>query len=261
MVKLYQDKEWLENKYHIGKISDPKIAKLCKVSQPTIGQWRKKFGIASIDHGELVHLATGNHCTLSKESIEWINGELLGDGCIQSFSNYSGQFFYGSSKEEYIEYVSNTLKSFGIEMMGRIYRTWINHAWTKNYSYFYESKSYAELLPIRKQWYPNGKKIIPRDIKLTPLTVRQWYIGDGSLSHQRNWRPIITLCTTGFPILDVEFLKEELIKLGFKTTRESFDNVIHISVYSVQDFLNYIGPCPVSCYQYKWNLLKNKRRI
>ena len=31
-------------------------------------------------------------------------------------------------------------------------------------------------------------------------------------------------------------------------------NRISILTKSTKDFLNYIGDCPVSCYQYKWNL-------
>ncbi|GAJ16965.1 unnamed protein product, partial [marine sediment metagenome] len=40
---------------------------------------------------------------------------------------------------------------------------------------------------------------------------------------------------------------------GFQCTRES-DNKIHISTKSTKDFLNYIGPCPVKCYEYKWKV-------
>lgn len=107
---------------------------------------------------------------------------------------------------------------------------------------------------LRKKWYPKGKKIVPKDIVLTPLTIRQWYIGDGCLYRPpKNGRPRITLHTTGFPMLDVKWLIERLIKLGFKTTYQPHNNSIYISVYSVKDFLNYIGPCPVEDYQYKWD--------
>lgn len=255
-VKLYQDKEWLQNKYNIEKNSDPKLAKVCGVYPTTIWKWRKKFNIIARSLGEGQHLATGNHCILSQEAIEWINGELLGDGCLHSYSKWSAQVYYGSKDLEYCEYVRDTLNSFGIKMSGKIYK--LHHKSGNCYSYSYISLRYAELLPIRKKWYPNGKKIVPRDIKLTPLTVRQWYIGDGSLSYPRNFVPYIQLCTTGFPILDVEFLKEELIKLGFKATRWKCNNAICISTKSVKDFLNYIGSCPVSCYQYKWNTNRNK---
>ena len=64
---------------------------------------------------------------------------------------------------------------------------------------------------------------------------------------------IKNLSTCGFSISDVEWLISQLNELGFKATRMSSNNVIHISTYSAKAFLNYIGKCPVKCYQYKWN--------
>ena len=94
---------------------------------------------------------------------------------------------------------------------------------------------------------------MPRDIKLTPLVCRQWYIGDGCLKHPKNGRPYIELSTCGFSISDVSWLVGELNKLGIKTTRCNSNNIIEISTHSTRAFLNYIGECPVECYKYKWN--------
>ena len=160
-------------------------------------------------------------------------------------------FVYGSKYCEYIEYISKTLKSFGIKQSGKISK--IINKKRGNISYHYGTSYYAELLAFRKQWYPNGKKIVPRNIRLTPLTCRQWYIGDGCLMRGERGRPRITLATYSFPILDVKWLIEKLKKLGFKATRRKYNNTIGLSSYSTKDFLNYIGKCPISCYQYKFN--------
>jgi hypothetical protein len=189
-----------------------------------------------------------NHCKLPREAIEWISGELLGDGSL-CFHPCSAQFMYGSKYFEYCEYVKNILEAFGI-IGGKIHKRY--HKKFDCYSYHYNSHRYVELLPIRKKWYPEGKKIVPRDIKLTPLVCRQWYIGDGCLRNN-NRRSYIKLYTYGFTILDVEKLVKQLISLGFKTTRQSIHNIIHISQDSTKEFLKYIGLCPVECYQYKWN--------
>ena len=191
-----------------------------------------------------------NHCELSQKAVEWINGELLGDGCLQSRSKCSAQFKYGSKYLEYINYVSNTLNSFGI--IGEKIRKRPSR-FTHNYVYFYRSFSYIELLAIQKQFYPKSKKIIPRDIKFTPLTLRQWYIGDGCLEQPRKASPHICLCTQGFTILDNNWIIKQLINLGFKTTRQPAHNTVSISVYSTKEFLEYIGSCPVECYKYKWD--------
>lgn len=248
--RIYKNKEWLENKYINEKLSTNKLAKNCQVMQNTIWYWLKKFDIPIRSKSEGIHLRQANHCNLSKKAIEWINGELLGDGCLQSKSPYSAKFQYTSKYIEYIQYVSNTLKSFGIKQTGRINKRY--HKDMDCYTYQYSSLNYVELLTIYKYWYPNNKKIIPRDIKLTPITCRQWLIGDGSLIYKKIKMPYITLATCNFTISDVKWLAEQLTKLGFKATRYPANNIIGISAYFTKKFLDYIGKCPVKCYRYKF---------
>jgi len=246
----FKKKEWLIQKYINEELSTYQIAKLCNMSQANIRKYFKKYNIPSRSIGEANHLARGNHCDLSQEAIEWINGELLGDGCIISQSSYSAKFEYISKYKEYIRYISDTLKLFKIKST---YKQIKQKRWDRELvSYNCQSRNYAELLPIRKKWYPEGKKIVPRDIKLTPLTVRQWYIGDGCLIHQKKKKPHISLYTNGFTIFDVNYLIKELNNINIKAKRQQSSNIINISVHSIIDFLKYIGDCPVKCYQYKW---------
>lgn len=251
MVKQYQNKEWLEKKYLEEKLSQTQIAILCKVSHSTIYRWLKKYYIFCRSNAESVHLSKANHCNLSKKAIEWIDGELLGDGHLSPSSIYSASFAYGSKYFEYIKYISNTLNSFGIKQLGNIHK--IINKNRGNVSYHCNSSYYVELLSIRKKWYPKGKKRVPRNIKLTPLTCRQWYIGDGNIMRGKRGRPRITLATYGFSIFDVKLLVEKLKNLGFKATRREYNNTIGISSYSTKQFINYIGKCPAKCYQYKFN--------
>lgn len=247
---MYRNRKWLYNKYINEKLSSNKIAKICNVNTQTICDWLRKYNIPIRSRSEANHLASDNHCDLSREAIEWINGELLGDGCLRSRYEYSAMFSYSSKHLEYIEYVRDTLKSFGIEQAGKIYKQYYSF---DCYGYDYRSCTYPELSTIYKQWYPKGKKIIPKNLKLTPLTLRQHYIGDGSLEHHKLGRPSIRLCTYGFTVVDVEYFIIKLINLGIRAKRNA-RNAINISVHSVKDFLNYIDKCPVECYQYKWNI-------
>lgn len=249
MNKYSKNKKWIYNNYINKKLSTEQIGKLCGVSHVTVGRWLKKFDIPIRSLGESFHLAKANYCSLSKEAIEWINGELLGDGCIISQSPYSAYFMYTSKHREYIRYVSNILKSFGIKRAGKIRKY---HRYSSRYNYHYSSLCYEELLPIRKQWYPKGKKIIPKNIKLTALTIRQHFIGDGCLIHHKTGRPYIRLATCGFLISDVNWLIKQLINLGFKATIQTVSNTIHISTHSTKNFLKYIGKCPINCYNYKF---------
>lgn len=244
-------KKYLEKKYLEDKLTIRQIGKIYGKKYNAIRNCLLKFNIPIRSKSEAHHLSKANHCNLSKKAIEWINGELLGDGGLYSYSSYSASFRYTSKYLEYINYISDVLKSFGIEQSGKIYKYYYKKHGC--YTYHYRSHEYEELLPLRKKWYPKGKKIIPQDLKLTPIICRQWYIGDGNLRHRKFGRPHIRLCTCGFLILNIERLIKQFKELGFKATRQSSKNTILISAYSTKNFIKYIGSCPVKCYQYKFN--------
>lgn len=249
-MKKYKNKEWLREQYSIKKLSTRQIGRLCNCSCFAILYWLKKLNISRRTQSKSEHLAKANHCNLSKKARQWIDGELLGDAYLRSRSQYSANFQYSSKYKEYIQYISNTLKFFSIQQAGEIYEEY--NIKMDCYTYHYQSFDYIELLPIRKRWYPKGHKIIPRDLELTPLVCRQWYIGDGCLVHSETGKPRIQLCTNGFPVLDVEWLVKELNKSDFKSTQRPSSNTIGISTYSTKQFLGYIGKSPVKCYKYKW---------
>jgi len=246
----YRNKNWLENEYMDKKLSTVQIGKICNVDNKVIHKWLKRYDIPLRSTGEGHHIRSCNHCELSKKAFEWINGELLGDGCLQASSNYSAVFKYGSKYLEYARYVSDTLQSFGIKQSGKINKR--HNKKYDSYSYEYCSLSYKELFDLYRKWYPKDKKIVLKDIKLTSLTCRQWLIGDGSLTHQKGTRPYIRLCTTGFIASDVKWLVEKLKRMSFKTTRQPANNIINISTHSTKEFLDYIGSSPTKCYQYKF---------
>jgi hypothetical protein len=196
-----------------------------------------------------------------KEAIEWINGELLGDGRLELITSGSVRFRYSSKYFEYIEYVKNMINSFGINGK-KIYKY---RRTNKSYDYKYASRSHKELLHLCNKWYPSGKKIVPKDIELTPLTCRQWYIGDGCLRCQGKRNPHIIIYTDGFSIPDIDLLLKKLTNLGFKVARQIHHHnkwIIYISSYSTKEFLNYIGECPVKRYEYKFDYkgIKNKTK-
>ena len=252
MIEEYKIKKILSDKYWKENLTIIQIGKFYNVTKTTIRYWMIKLDIPRHTNSEATHLSEANHCNLPLNLIEWLNGELLGDGNLNSRTSYSACFQYSSKYKEYIQYVSDILDSFRIEQVGKINK--IYHKRLDCYSYHYGSRRYVELLSIYQKWYPNNKKTIPKDIKLTSATCRQWYIGDGCLIHdKRSGRPFIILSTCAFPIKDVERLIEQLINLGFKTTRLPIKNIIRISAFSTKEFLNYIGKCPVKCYQYKFN--------
>lgn len=249
--KVNFSKKWLSKEYLEKKKSATQIGIDLNLCHQTILNWLKKYNIPRRSLSESFHLRQVNHCNLSQKAIEWLNGELLGDGYMRG-NNWSGQFGYTSKHREYIEYVVRMLNRFGLKTNGTI-RKRINKQHGA-ISYSCVSLSYKELKPFYDYWYPDGKKHIPKDLPLTPLTLRQEFIGDGGLVKQKGKTTRILLSTNGFFIPEVERLVKRLNEKGFLCYRRKASNQIAFSSCITEKFIDYIGKCPVECYQYKWRI-------
>ena len=140
-------KETLKELYCDKEFSTPQIAESLNVGKSTVCFLLKKYNISPRSRGDGIFLRLKNNCKLDDKAKEFINGELLGDACLESRNNRSARFQYGSKYEEYIRYLSDTLSSFGIKQSGNIrYRQ--NRSFI---SFSYSSKSYVELFDIYTQ--------------------------------------------------------------------------------------------------------------
>jgi len=130
---------------------------------------------------------------------------------------------------------------------------------------------------LRKRWYVDDFKTIPKNLELTPRTLAWWYMGDGSSTRGKKYKNQvnITFSTQGFAKYDALFLGKKLEKLGFVT---SYSNVrglmdkgkhgtglrILISKQSsVREFLLMIKPfiLPVFEYKIKMPIVRNEKSI
>jgi hypothetical protein len=108
----------------------------------------------------------------------------------------------------------------------------------------------------RKRWYPEGKKIVPNDINLTPACLLWWYLGDGCLAKKKN-RPLyrrIVLCTDSFTDDDVALLIRILKeKLGEDSIYPEGGHIV-LGRRSLCQFTEAIGKTsPVPEYNYKFD--------
>lgn len=256
---IYEDHDWLYEHYVVLQESTYVIARMVGCNGVTILRWLRKFNIPTRSAGEATFLAQRNFLDLSNELSDLLEGELLGDGCAKMSSSRSAIYSHSSKYREYLEWLSGEFADLGLEQVGKINR-YDGISKGKPYTiYCYVSRSYPELVPIRQKWYPNGKKIVPKDLKLNPLICRQWYIGDGHLHNRARGRSDINFSTDDFDKASIDYLLTELGDRGFKVTHQPANNKIGMSVESVRDFLEWIGPCPIDCYSHKWDYRDNRR--
>lgn len=256
----WRKKEWLEKQYwEMGK-SLRQIAAEAGIDHHSLRYWFDKHGIKRRSSGWGQHVSRGNHLELDGEAEDFLCGELLGDGGVYSVSPYSAYWQQGSKHREYVEWLSDKLAFWGIEQQSlQVYRG--NSGGHNFVVYIYASMAYDCLLGLRTRFYPDGRKRIPEDLELSPVMVRQWYIGDGTLQKGRN-KQYVHLATYSFGHDEVSLLARKLaFAIGVP--------VEWVHVYAVKAgprvsigrreavkaFFDYIGPCPQEIegiYGYKW---------
>jgi len=133
MLKRYlivsqEDKQKLEHLYMDEKITRIEIAKRFGCHVDTLRKRARELNLVEkrkqkrIDKASRCYSMKELEQFKSKKCIDFLNGEMLGDGSIYNGGIYSNKayFRYGTSKKEYIEWLSKTLASFGLEQCGKI---------------------------------------------------------------------------------------------------------------------------------------------
>lgn len=130
----------------------------------------------------------GNHIILSNTLREYLDGLLLGDGCIVFKRGRSPYYTHVDKHRNYIVWLRKRLKTLGLPYVGSIYKR-------EEYgTYYFCSNSAIELKDMRERWYPNGKKKIPSDLEITPIILKNWYVGDGSRIRRKSGWEVRIAC-------------------------------------------------------------------
>jgi len=204
----------------------------------------------------------------NKKFNDFIDGCLLGDGCVQN-----SRFSYGSTSRGHAEALLEEIRRItGIErqistkkprtsfIKGRKIKTNDVHSLCWKNKMLWAS--------TRERWYPDGFKRVPDDVSMSSVACLFWYLGDGCLSSGPSRRSVtIILCTDGFLEEDVVKLSKmlsETVSISARAVPVSGErgirrdggrrHQVHITGPDVLKFLEYIGPCPVNDYKHKWDI-------
>jgi len=257
--KIFKGTNWFLREYHWRERSSVDIAKELGVDSSSVRRHMDTIGIVRRSASKTTHLRRANHVDLSTSAREFMDGEMLGDGGIYNQSRWAARWQQVNHHREYSQWISDQFNRFSIEQCGTIHFVTSN---TGGSGHYYMSKAYVEMLPERARWYPKGVKVVPGDIVLTPTTVRQWYLGDGSLSRNgkkcgNGMRVRLACCAFGIPTSQ-RLAHQLAVYSGIPRDDIKITKRGDLSICkreSIKAFLKYIGPCPgpiVSVYGYKW---------
>ncbi len=197
---------------------------------------------------------------LTERQQEIVVGSLLGDGCIKKDRNgvcclskcQSITTKLGADKYEYLQWHYDELSPYSSSV-----KTYRRKRGDSSYEFFSKcGQTYKEL---ESKWYkptkPKRTKIVPQDIKLTPLVLCVWFVDDGINYPARRQAQI---CTQSFTEKENEFLSEILNRdLGVVSKVQEFRGLFNLYVgpESYLKLINTITPhCTWSCFGYKCSL-------
>lgn len=224
--------------YYDNGLSQVQIAKKFGCLTNQICKKFKLYNIKSRSFAEGNEIRIRSDVILTQEQTEIINGMLLGDGGLTP-RKYTASLNYSSKHKKIIK---DCIEQLPFICCPLYTRNKIGEHGQKLIYYEMNTHGYKQLLNLYNKWYMNGIKIIPRDLKLTPITCYWWYLGDGSSCKNE-----LRLCTQGFSFEDVEFLKSIMpIPCKIRRVKCKFYKKIrpYISILTdyMKPFLNYIGP-------------------
>ena len=144
---------------------------------------------------------------LTHRQTQYLTGSLLGDGCLFKHKPTHKPYFAVQRQkldEEYNRWEVDMLGEFVCKAYDGVSydkRTEKHYEWVKLRTHrtdVFESFYVA--------WYPQGKKIVPADLELSPLSLAVWFADDGYVRDIENGRLQIKLSTHGFDLQSVELL-------------------------------------------------------
>jgi hypothetical protein len=258
--------EKLRNAYIIEKKSTTEIAKDSvnifgmSISPATIYKDIVNNNIPLRSKAESVSMATGeldkSKVYMTENLLEWVDGLMLGDGYINFKKPLytTSRFRIDSSSKEWVIYALSKFldyKPSEPKVYSKISEKCPNEIWMAT------TLTHPDITTQARRWYSgsNQTKKIPVDVRITPISVMLWYLGDGSFHYEPDGNmSILRLATCAFDKVDLETIVIPKLKAHkIDCYVDDYKNDIHIRAESIKDFFNFIGwKSPISCYDHKF---------
>src|SRR3989338_1193177 len=135
---------------------------------------------------------------------EVIIGCLLGDGtCTRSGKEYRLRIEHQAKHKDYVQWKFKLLERLCLSEPQFV---------SAHKSYRFGTVGHSALTSLRESFYPNGRKTIPKNIRITPLMLAILFMDDGSRIHATG-----NISLHSYNSDDVKYLSEELKRLDINT--------------------------------------------
>lgn len=236
------------------------IASQFGISVRTLSRWMSNFGIS---YNKIKAATYPNN--LTSQQFNMITGSLLGDGWLAKHGRSKNARFRFKQCSRFLSYVE-FLRDVFLPFMSsnNEVRTEFGHRpYIQDGKILHNDKEFCKAFSfwtvahpvfteLWSKWYDNGRKIIPKDLKLNAQILSHWFVQDGS-----NGIKSIRLYTNAFTIDEVVFLKDILQRdLGILASHckaQTGQYIVRIGSRSYFDFIDMVDDevKKFGCFDYK----------
>lgn len=179
-------------------------------------------------------------------------GWLLGDGSLRKLNRGINPYFnYTDKKYEHILYIKNILNEYNIKANINFNKT------TKCFQLQTESLQIFNIFYDLFYGYDGlnensqKRKILP-NIKITPIILLNWYLGDGGIKKQSKSYNNTSAISCKFNNEYIFNQLDYLFGISLHKTKNKEEYKYYFSNISTKKLFEFIGLSPVKCYEYKW---------
>ena len=181
--------------------------------------------------------------SLTEEQKSILIGTLLGDGTMRKKKNAHLEINHCYAQKVLVDWIFTKFSSLVTTPP-----KWRKGNGTRE-AYRFATQKLPILTPFYNQFYRNGKKVIPNDLKLDPLSLAVWFMDDGSKTYSS-----IYLNTQQFN-LDEQMRLIDILKnqFGIEATpnKDKIYYRIRIRTQSVKKFIQLVEPFVLKEFRYK----------
>lgn len=197
---------------YLRGLSQQKVADIMGISIVTVRNSMRRSNLPARSLTE-AHASGTPRLPLGPMEAEVLEGLMLGDGCLTIGANCRNAVLNVTRTARDIQYQQWIADVFATRLTPRgiAIRDVYDGRTEKTYTCaVLRTRADPVLTEVRSRWYPQGRKLVPSGLTLTPLTTAVWFADDGSIMSASRRCPDIKLATQGFVPSDVERLAADL---------------------------------------------------
>jgi hypothetical protein len=203
-----------------------------------------------------------NNVPLSKNALDIIEGELLGDGFI-GMTPCQSYFKLRTADPEYANWLLKCLLAEEVPIVPcgmAKQEIWTDKKGKEHISFVVRTQATVQFGDLRHKWYDGRRKRIPHDLELNPVRILHWWVGDGSVRKGCS----AVFCTDCFNLEEHRLLIDKMNIFGLHAVIEKGvgKKKNHLRLYlpsQACELIEQIGTCPFESMSHKWNVRPHGR--